>query len=663
MTAPVVPQTGTTPRILSGNEWEQAQYAPHRGLDDPTKPQGPGRILTGDEWEQASRAGSVSDLKFPALPKIQSAPRESTGTKLDPRTKGKDLAPFDIKDPSTYGNPLLRQLLNPALEHPLATVGMLGAPFAVPPLAGLAIGAGMAGTMVHSIASYGWQKAAEMQLSPEDRARAEADPERISGESAAVQAAMLGLAPLIHTAVKRARAGGATPPPPPGAPVVEETAALAAERVTKAATPAKFFESEQGAETLGRVAAQRGLPTDASPYPPGSPLDASWKQGHTATTEFRQPTQAEAIKAIQDRPPGTVEPIPPLTAEEQFAAAHPRQVTPPNEPPPLESVAAKAEVPEAQRVQLPPNVGPKNLYRRLSTPALEAEYRALMDKQAVEQESARPPAWTEEREARAVEQIENRRRPDGSLSPSDKRKLDMLQLQQGESYNVGRHTFESAAAEQRVNARTKYLAAAEKELTGRGIDPTDALQRTAPAGGPTTVAGTGEPKTRGLSVGVEQKAVENKLTDYLGDLPEYRAISMEDQAARAGKLLTEDAALARRVALGEAPPPADLLPESVFIAVENKAIAEGDVGTLRELASGKLTEQATTMGQRIRTLAERDPESPVSAMQQVVEARTKRITNPDAATTSAVETLRTHIADATKIDSATWAKFIDSLRC
>jgi hypothetical protein len=201
------------------------------------------------------------------------------------------------------------------------------------------------------------------------------------------------------------------------------------------------------------------------------------------------------------------------------------------------------------------------------------------------------------------------------------------------------------------------------EPSGVIATPEGAVSAGSVGGGISPVAGTGELKTRGLSAGVEEKAIANKLTASLGELPEYRSVNMADQATKATQLLADDAGLARRVALGEAPPPADLLPESVFVAVENKALAAGDVGTLRELASGRLTEEATTMGQRIRALAERDPDSPVTAMQRIVDARVKGAKNAPAATASTVQELQQHIAKAVQMDPAAWTKFIDDLRC
>jgi hypothetical protein len=104
------------------------------------------------------------------------------------------------------------------------------------------------------------------------------------------------------------------------------------------------------------------------------------------------------------------------------------------------------------------------------------------------------------------------------------------------------------------------------------------------------------------------------------------------------------------------------LPESVFVAVEQKAIAEGDVNTLRELATGKLTSEATTMGQRIRALGEREPDSPVKAIQDVVSARAKGVKDVSAATDAELATIRDAINN-TPIKPSVFADFLSSLKC
>lgn len=181
------------------------------------------------------------------------------------------------------------------------------------------------------------------------------------------------------------------------------------------------------------------------------------------------------------------------------------------------------------------------------------------------------------------------------------------------------------------------------------------------------IKGTGQIKIRGLAKGVEAKAVENRLTKGFGELPEYRTVSMKDQAQKATDLVNKDFELAKKIAMGEEAPPRGLLPESVFNAVEEKAIKEADVNTLRDLATiSKLTSEATTMGQRIRTLAERDPDSAVGAISEVVKAREEavksRIKNIDKVKKETAEAIKKEIKK-TSPTKETWSSFVDSIQC
>lgn len=142
---------------------------------------------------------------------------------------------------------------------------------------------------------------------------------------------------------------------------------------------------------------------------------------------------------------------------------------------------------------------------------------------------------------------------------------------------------------------------------------------------PKTLKQEPEIKTSRLAQGVEAKAIETKLTEGFEGLPEYETVKVKDQAERAAKLLTDNPEQARRIAMGKELPPSEVLPESVFIAVENQALKNGDVETLRDLAmSSSLSLEATGMGQRIRMLAERDPNSAVRAIRDVQLAREGR---------------------------------------
>lgn len=762
-------------KVLSGDEWEASQYVRGPHPTDSTKVGPASRILTGDEWEQAQTmpGPALKTWKIPALPKF--AARDATQTALTAGSqKGTRIGGVT--------GAVMRQVVDPILENPfttLATTSALASPV------GPAVGVAMAGSMVYHIAQYGWQKAAESQLSPEDRARAEADPERISGESAAVQAAMLGLAPLIHVGVKAYRnldvSGGmleagvagvketrlgpaferaaaadqakadyhlrriaedqadlkATPlssiltdetnrvGEPARRPqkealassvkdyAEEDAADLAAARKADAekvvnadalaprrraaGSPAPYFESPQGAETLGAVAARHGLPDDANPYHPSTGLAESWTTGHTAASESFKNMSETGFASVPGNEPSSV--LLPTTGTGRGGS----------------TVTAVARAKEL--------VGPDRLremaaaeWQRRGSPNTPESHMAAMEQVARDVASSRPteptPSYPDgfamggpEGRIPGASEVPTAARggdvPEGAttetlalanaLKPSRFRGHSADEL--ADAALDAQTTLEQAPEGTSATAAKTKLAQIEREFSLRGIAGdalSDVMQQAraqresmteGQVAGKTTedfagsgpgedprragllpVEGTGATRQRGLSAGVQRKAVVNKLATTIGDVPEYRAINMADQSDRAVALLESNPALARRVAMGEAPAPDGLLPESVFVAVENEAIMQGDVATIRDLATGKLTSEATTMGQRIRALGERDPESPVAAIKEVITVRMGGAKSVPRATAETVALIRAQLRRV-EVTRESWVKFLDSLRC
>lgn len=179
---------------------------------------------------------------------------------------------------------------------------------------------------------------------------------------------------------------------------------------------------------------------------------------------------------------------------------------------------------------------------------------------------------------------------------------------------------------------------------------------------------TAETKVSGLAKGVEEKAIENKLTQGFGDLPEYQTVNKADQAAKASKLLIDDLEKSKRIAMGAERPPEGVLPESIFIAVENHATKTGDVELLRRLATqSELTTQATAMGQRISMLAERNPDSAISNIQKVVRERATAFEKKtgktiDVAKQDTIKEIKTKIKQPVPTKE-TWDKFITDITC
>jgi hypothetical protein len=194
------------------------------------------------------------------------------------------------------------------------------------------------------------------------------------------------------------------------------------------------------------------------------------------------------------------------------------------------------------------------------------------------------------------------------------------------------------------------------------------VQKSKPAGALRPIEGIGETKTRGLSQDVEAKAVSAKLTDTFGDLPEYKTMNVADQGTKAIDLVQKDSETAKQIAYGAKAPPKGLTPEAVFVAVEQDALERGDVQTLKELANSRLTTEATTMGQRIRMLAERNPESPSEAIRAVQEARVKavqaRLGKQDISTAqSDIVKEAKQVIQKTRSPVSDWKSFVESIQC
>lgn len=199
---------------------------------------------------------------------------------------------------------------------------------------------------------------------------------------------------------------------------------------------------------------------------------------------------------------------------------------------------------------------------------------------------------------------------------------------------------------------------------------TPKIEQPQPPTGPVSreipVAATEERAASGLAKGVEAAAVEKKLTEGFEGLSGYDQINMKDQAERAGDLIRRDYSRAKRIALGLDKAPDGLKDFSVYVAVEKQAQKEGDVETLRRLATmSRLNEESSGAAQTLRILAERDPDSPVAAIAEVAKARekgaaAKGLKNAAKEVKGEVAKAKASIARAPKED---WSSFVDSITC
>lgn len=172
--------------------------------------------------------------------------------------------------------------------------------------------------------------------------------------------------------------------------------------------------------------------------------------------------------------------------------------------------------------------------------------------------------------------------------------------------------------------------------------------------------------TSKLAQGVETNAIKKGLTEGFGNKAEYVNVNIDQQTKHAAELLKQDPERAIRVAMGHEKPPGELLPESVFIAVENAATKTGNVDLIRRLATeSHLTSEASGMGQRIRMLGERENTSPVAAIKKVQDARKaaaeKKLGKPiDKTISKEVQAIRDAKPRVTKMN---WNQFVESIKC
>jgi hypothetical protein len=175
---------------------------------------------------------------------------------------------------------------------------------------------------------------------------------------------------------------------------------------------------------------------------------------------------------------------------------------------------------------------------------------------------------------------------------------------------------------------------------------------------------TGTKAVSQLSAKVNAKAVENKLTEDLGDAKEHGVMDIKQQAQKASDLINNDEQKATDIALGKRNAPSGLHPHAVFVAVEKKATADGNVELLRQLSQSTRVDEATAAGQTLRVLRERDQESPVAAMQQVAKARSdaveKRIGSVPKAVNQTAKDIGSYIKPPSKLS---WQAFVEGIKC
>lgn len=150
------------------------------------------------------------------------------------------------------------------------------------------------------------------------------------------------------------------------------------------------------------------------------------------------------------------------------------------------------------------------------------------------------------------------------------------------------------------------------------VEPTPVTEKV-PVETPVTAPKPVGDTTSGNAARIEAAALEKKLTDKMGDLPQYKSINMKEQATQAIDLVKNDRQKAVDIINGKANPPDGLHPQSVHQALEDVAVREGNGELLTQLAKSHINTELSEGAQRLRIAAERDPHSAVEHIRQINE--------------------------------------------
>lgn len=187
----------------------------------------------------------------------------------------------------------------------------------------------------------------------------------------------------------------------------------------------------------------------------------------------------------------------------------------------------------------------------------------------------------------------------------------------------------TTASTEPIQGDTQPFGTSAQPTQGTSPVPSEALTKQSLDGGSLLkpLDGTGESKPLGLSKGLIQEAIDKGLIKDqrdLGELPEFKSLSFEDQRAKITDLINNNSESALKIVTGEETVPSHLSPTLFFKAMERKAFAEGDLSLLTKLKDSPLSEHGSALGQGLAGLRNTDELSPVSLMKEVEKARQEK---------------------------------------
>lgn len=217
-----------------------------------------------------------------------------------------------------------------------------------------------------------------------------------------------------------------------------------------------------------------------------------------------------------------------------------------------------------------------------------------------------------------------------------------------------------------IPVTTPKTETVEPTETTPKTQPTASTTATEPTTTPKTPSGNGNAKVSGSANRVEAAAVEKGLVNELPDKATYKEGSFKTESQNAVQLLKDDPEKARSIALGEKAGNNPIHEVAVRRAVSNKALQEGDVDTIKQIAQSPVHTKTSEAAQRLGAEGfERDPSDPVKAIQSVIDSRAKvaekNTKQPLEKTLS--DTAKSIKSEVKPVKRQEWHDFIKSLAC
>jgi len=167
---------------------------------------------------------------------------------------------------------------------------------------------------------------------------------------------------------------------------------------------------------------------------------------------------------------------------------------------------------------------------------------------------------------------------------------------------------------------------------------------------------------------IKNETIEKGIKADFKGIDEYDKISFKEQAKLVGDIIDEDPEKAIRIALGKELPTNGALPESVFMAVKNQAIKNGDADLLVRLATeeGGVAKESTILGQRIKMLDEQLEDDAFRNINKVAKARRAKLEKKGVSIPKAknaeVNKIKSEITKAKPVKDE-WLSFVDEITC